>query len=247
MTVSQSPLRSKCWAVILAAGKDSFERNNVPTSYAALAGANVVKWATAPFLSHPSIEAVVLVVAQGDGRWQANGPRSDKKPIWTTQGGEHRCHSCFGGLQRLETHAKDNDWVIVHDAVRPCLSVDDLDRFINKLAGDDVGGVTAVPLRGTLKSQAEPGVIKQTLTAEGLWRAQTPQMFRFRMLKTALSHAVSLGVLPSDESHAMELAGHRPKMLEGNSANIELTSSQHLALAEAILAGRGNTFDSNAK
>jgi 2-C-methyl-D-erythritol 4-phosphate cytidylyltransferase len=145
----------------------------------------------------------------------------------------------LAGLERLAELATADDWVLVHDAARPCLSEVDLDRLLDALAEEPVGGLLAVPLTDTLKRADSAGRAEATLDRAGLWCAQTPQMFRFGLLRAALSVALADGVLVTDEAAAMERSGHRPQLVEGTAGNLKVTGPGDLQLAEAVLAAAG--------
>src|SRR5690606_25190200 len=131
-----------------------------------------------------------------------------------------------------------DDWVLVHDAARPCLHSDDLDRLITTFAGDPVGGILAAPLADTLKRADDCGNITATVERTGLWRALTPQMFRFGLLQAALDAVLAAGQPVTDEAAAMEAAGHPVRILEGRSDNIKITTLADIDLAAGVLQGR---------
>jgi 2-C-methyl-D-erythritol 4-phosphate cytidylyltransferase len=187
-------------------------------------------------LDCPRIDAVVLVVSRDDVRWREFAPQGERLLI--AHGGAERCHSVLNGLERLADRAKDEDWVLVHDAARPCLSGAEVERLFDVLQDDAVGGLLAVPLADTLKSADEHGRVERTVPRERLWRALTPQMFRYGLLKSALSSAIAAGVAVTDEASAIEHAGHRPVLVAGRAANLKVTGPEDLALAEAVLRRR---------
>ena len=146
-------------------------------------------------------------------------------------GGATRAETVLNGLRLINLQAKD--WVLVHDAVRPCLSQSLLDRLFDELSEDEVGGLLAVPLADTLKRGGAGNRVMETVPREDLWQAQTPQMFRYQMLKASLE---SLEVSsPTDEAQAIELLGHHPKLVMGDSRNLKITYPRDLILAEKIL------------
>jgi len=159
-----------------------------------------------------------------------------------------RAHSVRNGLAALAARAQPDDWVLVHDAARPCLSGADLSRLLEQGGADPVGAVLAVPLADTLKqaeagqgaATAEAARIGQTLSREGLWQAQTPQMFRYAALRAALEQAIAAHRTPTDEAQAMEWCGLRARLVPAFDGNLKVTSAADLALAGAILAMRSN-------
>ena len=179
----------RCWAVIPAAGSGRRMGTEAPKQYLKLAGATVLEHSLKPFLDHPRIEGVVVVLAADDSSWETLAC-AGHSAIVRARGGKKRADSVLNGLEALSSRAHAADWVLVHDAARPCLAREDLDRLIGGLYDDSVGGLLAVPLGDTLKrSDAAAEVVVGTLARDGLWRAQTPQMFRYGILRRALSAA----------------------------------------------------------
>lgn len=146
--------------------------------------------------------------------------------------------SVLAGLRALETRAAASDWVLVHDAARPCLSNADLDRLLTELTNDDVGGLLAAPVVDTLKRADDDQRVAQTVSREKLWRALTPQMFRFELLRRALLSAVDNRVAVTDEAQAVEALGLRPKLIAGDADNVKITLPEDLPRAERILRAR---------
>jgi 2-C-methyl-D-erythritol 4-phosphate cytidylyltransferase len=173
-------------------------------------------------------------VTEGDPYW-ADLNVETAKPLYVAAGGSERCHSVLNGLELLQQHADDNDWVLVHDAARPCLRQADIDHLITGLEGDDVGGILAVPVRDTMKRDDSAGQIAHTEDRNGLWHALTPQMFPLGLLREALQQALSDGFEVTDEASALEHAGKPPKLVEGHADNIKITRPEDLALAAFFL------------
>ncbi len=224
---------TRCWGLIPAAGKGKRMGEAIPKQYLSLHGKPVIQYGLERLGNHPSIRGVVVVLAPGDAHWPALRCRT-QAPLYTVTGGEERCHSVAKGLAFLASLAHPEDWVLVHDAARPCLSREDLDRLIHTLMGDPVGGILAAPLADTLK-RGEGGHVVETLERRGLWRAFTPQMFRIQALSAALERAIAGKAEVTDEASAMEWAGHRPRLVRGRSDNIKITHPEDLALAACIL------------
>lgn len=224
-----------CWAVVPAAGTGARMGGTVPKQYLPLRGRTVLAHALRPLLDSDRLAGIVLVVSADDERWRAEAPAAGER-LLVAEGGAERCHSVLAGLERLADRAAAGDWVLVHDAARPCLSDVDLDRLLDALVDEPVGGLLALPLSDTLKRADAAGRVDATLDRTGLWRAQTPQMFRFGLLRAALSLAVADGVLVTDEAAAMERAGHRPLLVAGSAGNVKVTGPGDLQLAEALLA-----------
>jgi 2-C-methyl-D-erythritol 4-phosphate cytidylyltransferase len=209
----------------------------VPKQYLPLAGRTVIEWSLAPFLRQQRTSGIVVVLAESDSRWSQTALAGHAKII-TTIGGAERMNSVLAGLQALETRASARDWVLVHDAARPCLSSADLDRLVNELSDDDVGGLLAAPVVDTLKRADDQQRVDQTVPREKLWRALTPQMFRFELLRRALQNAVDNCVAVTDEAQAVEALGLRPKLIAGDADNVKITLPEDLPRAERILTSR---------
>lgn len=209
----------------------------VPKQYLPLAGRTVIEWSLAPFFERERTSGIVVALAEGDQRWSQTNLAEHAKII-TTIGGAERMDSVLAGLKALEVRAAASDWVLVHDAARPCLSSADLDRLLNELSEDEVGGLLAAPVVDTLKRADEQQRISQTVPREKLWRALTPQMFRFELLRRALQSAVENRVAVTDEAQAVEALGLRPKLIAGDADNVKITLPEDLPRAERILRAR---------
>lgn len=239
------------WLVMPAAGAGRRFGTAIPKQYAALQGRTVIEWALAPFVVDPSCAGAVVVLAAEDPYWAEIGDRLDKLPgrkaeLIFARGGTERCHTVRNGLAALAAVAQRDDWVLVHDAARPCLASQDLQSLLNKLGAHPIGGLLATPAADTLKrSGAKPETtglpdVEQTVDRAGLWRALTPQMFRYEMLSDALDRALAAGRLPTDEAQALEWTGRRPVLVQGSAANIKITSADDLVLAGALLSARAS-------
>jgi 2-C-methyl-D-erythritol 4-phosphate cytidylyltransferase len=239
------------WLVMPAAGVGRRFGNTKPKQYAPLQGRTVIEWALAPFLNDPSCAGVAVSLAADDPYWSEVADRLSKRPGRTPElifagGGMERSHSVRKGLAALAAHAAPDDWVLVHDAARPCLTSTDLQHLLDRLGSHGVGGLLATPAADTLKrasGESRPDAspdpeIDQTVDRAGLWRALTPQMFRYEMLCDALDRTLASGRLPTDEAQAVEWTGARPVLVQGSAANIKITSADDLVLAAALLNAR---------
>lgn len=224
---------ARCWAVVPAAGIGARVGAGTPKQYLSLAGRTVLEHSIAPLLDCADIGRVVVAVAAGDG-WWPQLPVACHPRIASVVGGAERCHSVLAGLDALAGEAAGEDWVLVHDAARPCLPPEDLQRLLDTLREQPVGGLLAVPVADTLK-RVEGGQVLGTVDRSALWRALTPQMFRFGLLRAALRRALEEGRLVTDEAHAVELAGHLPQVVEGSARNIKITRPEDVALAAFYL------------
>lgn len=228
---------SAIWVVIPAAGRGRRMGKETPKQYLPLAGRAVIDHTLACFTSHPRISGLAIAIAADDSEWPRHAPHTDKS-VYVVEGGAERCHSVRNALRSLADKLAPDDWVLVHDAARPCLHSDDLDRLITTFAGDPVGGILAAPLADTLKRADDGGNITATVERTGLWRALTPQMFRFGLLQAALDAALAAGQPVTDEAVAMEAAGHPVRILEGRADNIKITTPADIDLAAEVLQGR---------
>jgi 2-C-methyl-D-erythritol 4-phosphate cytidylyltransferase len=231
------------WLVMPAAGSGRRFGAALPKQYAPLEGRTVIEWALAPFLEDPRCTHAVVALAAGDRQWESVAGRltaavaGGTPRVTGVTGGESRSHSVRLGLAALEARAAPDDWVLVHDAARPCLASGDLDRLVASLSGHALGGLLACPVSDTLKRAAD-GSVSATVERSGLWRALTPQMFRFRALCAALDAAHAAARQPRDEAQALEWLGERPLLIEGAAANLKITGADDLPLAAAILRAR---------
>lgn len=231
------PGSGKFWAVIPAAGIGSRMQAGVPKQYLQIKDKCILEYTLECFCSHAMITGVVVVLAADDGQWGHLTIAGHAK-VMTAPGGVERFNSVLNGLRSLQQQAADNDWVLVHDAVRPCLHHEDIDRLIADLGRHPVGGLLALPVRDTMKRVNDAGEIAETVDRSGLWHALTPQMFRLGMLEQAIAQAVDENRMITDEAQAMELCGHRPVVVQGRADNIKITHRGDLPLAELFLAGR---------
>lgn len=222
------------WAVVPAAGVGRRMGERLPKQYLPLGGRAVIAHTLMRLATHPAIAGIVVAIAADDPHWPAHCPETPV-PVYTAQGGAERCHSVLNALVALADHADERDWVLVHDAARPCLRHDDIDTLLAQLVLDPVGGLLGLPVSDTVKRCERDGRVLQTVEREGLWRALTPQMFRLGALRKALESALAQGRLVTDEAAAIEAQGLQPRMVAGHADNIKITHPQDLALAELYL------------
>lgn len=216
------------WVVIPAAGIGSRMHADRPKQYLQLAGRSILEHTLDCFLDHPQLKGLVLSLAADDPFWPALPAAGDPR-VQRAEGGAERADSVLAGLLRLqELGAQPDEWVLVHDAARPNLAADDLDRLLQELADDPVGGLLAVPARDTLKRIGPDGRVAETVDRSVIWQAYTPQMFRFAALHQALADALVAGVAITDEASALEWAGQAPKLVEGRADNLKITRPEDL-------------------
>jgi 2-C-methyl-D-erythritol 4-phosphate cytidylyltransferase len=226
------------WVIIPAAGSGRRMGNgDRPKQYLPLAGRTVIEWAVAPFLRQEAYERIVVALAADDPHWREN-PLSSHSRVIRAPGGAERADSVEAGLAALSGYAHPDDWVLVHDAARPCLADSDLKLLMDQLTDDPVGGLLAAPVVDTLKRADEHGYVAQTVSRDRLWRALTPQMFRFGVLERALRFARERAAAVTDDSQAVELLGLRPRLIASSFDNLKVTTPYDLERAAEVLAAR---------
>jgi len=223
---------SKYWVIIPAAGVGKRMQSNIPKQYLPLAGKKVIEYSIEAFLRHPQIHQIMVVISDSDEYWSktlyANHPK-----VQQVKGGQERLFSVMNGLQKLHQIADQKDWVLVHDAARPCLNQKDITQLIAKTKNQPEGGLLAIPLTDTIKQQANQQL--KTIPRETLWRAFTPQCFPIATLYKALQSAIKQKLKITDEASAMEYQGFNPILVKGSSQNIKITEPDDLVLAEFFL------------
>jgi 2-C-methyl-D-erythritol 4-phosphate cytidylyltransferase len=224
------------WVVLPAAGAGRRFGSPVPKQYLPLRGRLVIEHSLAVFIEHPLIAGCVVALSPEDEWWQET-VYAEHQAVTRVAGGAERSDSVANALTGLADQAADDDWVLVHDAARPCLTAADLDRLLAALKNEPVGALLAVPMHDTVKS-AEEAVgarVACTLPRQQLWCAYTPQAFRLGQLREALSYCRAQGIAITDDASAMEQLGLRPLLIEGRADNIKITRPDDLPLAEFFL------------
>jgi 2-C-methyl-D-erythritol 4-phosphate cytidylyltransferase len=221
------------WCVLPAAGKGVRAGGDRPKQYQPIGGRPLIEHTLERLAAHPRIAGFVVAVAAGDRHFNAVDAIAGKPLLLATGGGE-RSDSVLAGLMALPPSVAADDFVLVHDAARPCVRADDISRLIEQ-AGRVEGGLLGAPLRDTLKRADARCHSIDTEPREGRWRAFTPQMFRRGALVRALRLAGEAGIVPSDEAMAMERMGVSPLLVEGSEDNIKVTTPADFALAEFLL------------
>jgi len=219
-------------ALVPAAGSGARFGSETPKQYLPLAGKPLIFHSLAVLCRCPRIEQVCVVLSPGD-EWWASFDWSELgvhlRVVYC--GGETRAETVVNGLQALADQVTADDWVLVHDAARPCLSPARLLALCDELATDPVGGLLAVPVADTLKRADAGQRVAATEPRDGLWQAQTPQMFRYGLLCKALSSDLSV----TDEASAIEAEGLQPRLVRSDASNLKVTFPADLRLAELIL------------
>ena len=223
------------FAIVPAAGSGSRMTSEIPKQYLPLLGQPMIRHALATLCAAPAIEKVFVVLSVGDAQWSSYDWRDlGSKLVPLFCGGPTRADSVLAGLRAISGEVAASDWVLVHDAARPCLAPWHIDKLVRELAHEETGGLLAVPVADTLKRADASRHVTATVARESLWQAQTPQMFRYIMLRRALEGAIDV----TDEASALEAAGLRPKLIQGDATNLKVTYPLDLHLAEWILNNR---------
>ena len=220
--------------IIPAAGIGARMQSGRPKQYISINDKTILEYTLDCFLPRADMETIAVALAPGDPYWPQLAVSKNKK-IVVTDGGEARFHSVLNGLRALAGRAADDDWVLVHDAARPCLGQTLLDRLITRASQHETGAILALPCRDTLKRGNARDEIETTVERAGLWHAQTPQMFRYGQLLGALARAEAENYPVTDEAMAMELRGYTPLLVPGHADNLKLTHKDDLASVSAWL------------
>jgi 2-C-methyl-D-erythritol 4-phosphate cytidylyltransferase/2-C-methyl-D-erythritol 2,4-cyclodiphosphate synthase len=239
-----APAARRLWAIVPAAGRGerfaSAASLSIPKQYTSLRGKSVLEWSLRALLTEPRIHRIVVVLAAGDERWSEVARNLDSPKLLTAIGGAQRQDSVMNGLEYLASSVLADDWILVHDAARPCLRARDLSALVDALeknprsAAGDIGGVVlAAPIVDTIKRELANGL--ETVDRAGLWRALTPQVFAYAQLRKALQDAASAGLAVTDEAQAMQRLGIRAALVPGSPFNIKVTRAEDLEMAAAIL------------
>jgi 2-C-methyl-D-erythritol 4-phosphate cytidylyltransferase len=228
-------MTARFFGLVPAAGSGSRFGLEQPKQYQRIAGKPMLRHAVERLLAAPQVEVVFVVLAAGDREfrkhdWSAFGERI--APLYC--GGASRRDSVLNGLVAAASAVDPNDWMLVHDAARPCLGSAELRRLIEEAGSDEVGGILAIPVSDTLKRADDERRILETEPRDHLWQAQTPQMFRHGLLMKALRDAQHV----TDEAAAVEALGRKPRLVEGSTENIKVTFASDLRIAERILGSR---------
>ena len=227
------------WAVIPAAGIGQRMQSEIPKQYLPLAGSTVIENTILRLLAANKVKGLAVSLRHDDSYW-ADLSIASNKPVIRAEGGAERCDSVLNAMKALADHEgfdADSDWVLVHDAVRPCVRLEDIDQLIDQATSNVSGGLLALPVRDTMKRQTVNSLsVQKTEDRDGLWHALTPQLFPYKTLQAALVKAIKDNVMVTDESSAMEHAGYAPVLIKGHEDNIKITRPNDLRLAEIFIA-----------
>ena len=223
----------RIWAVIPAAGVGKRYSSDIPKQYLPLSGIPVLLHSINKLVKLDEIEEILVVLNPEDTFWEKLNFSHPK--VKAIHGGLQRCNSVNSALEELSGRAKKGDWVLVHDAVRPCISDSDLKKITSIVNDEEVGGLLAFPILDTIKEVGENLDVQKTIPRGNLWSAMTPQIFRYGVLKQALEAAIMAGESVTDEASAIEAIGLTPRIIQGEKTNIKITHPSDMVLAESII------------
>lgn len=221
-------------AIVPAAGVGSRMQADRPKQYLTLHGHTVLEHTVEKLLSHPAIGQVVIAVSPGDPYFAELSLAAHPRVV-RVDGGSERADSVLSALNYLCQQQLSNQWVMVHDAARPCVQHADISRLIEAAQEHPVGAILAAPVRDTMKRGDGSGNIDHTVERVALWHALTPQMFRIRPLRDALAQALQQQIAITDEASAFEWLGDKPGLVASRADNIKITQPEDLALADFYL------------
>ncbi len=213
-------------------------KSSTPKQYLPLSGSSVIETTLATLLKVQDLQGIVVVLDPDDPYWEQT-QFHDHPLIHIAHGGTERADSVLSGLDSLLEMATEDDWVMVHDAARPCVRIEDIIRLQWACEQNPHGAILGMQVRDTMKVADQHHSIQSTAPRENLWHAFTPQMFPLGLLKSALEAALEKGESITDEASAMEMAGFHPQLVQGESDNLKITNPSDLALADFYLRRRG--------
>lgn len=225
----------RCHAVLPAAGIGARMGGDTPKQYLEIGGTTLLEHSLRALLACEQLSTVAVPLHPEDSYADSITLLGDSR-VRRLTGGRERADSVLAGLHALSLEAADADWVLVHDAARPCVTPADIDGLIAAVTGAACGGILAQPLVDTVKQATADGRVSATLDRSTLWRAQTPQMFRLGELRDALQRALGEGLAITDEASAMELSGYPVQLVAGPASNLKVTLPEDLALAAWYLS-----------
>jgi 2-C-methyl-D-erythritol 4-phosphate cytidylyltransferase len=218
--------------VIPAAGIGNRMETAIPKQYLPISGKPMISYSIQTFFASPRIASIHLALSPEDYFWRNLELAANSRLQLHYTGGETRAQTVLNTLYAMKSQVDVDDWILVHDAARPGLTLALLDTLLDSLENDAVGGLLALPLADTLKQSNADDRVKTTIPRDGLWQAQTPQMFRYRLLTNALEN---FDGVPTDEAQAIEALGFEPKLVTGSLRNMKVTYPQDMALMELFI------------
>lgn len=227
--------KDKYFLIVPASGIGQRMNSTIPKQYIILEnGLTILDQCLNTILSNDLISGFIVALNKKDSHFKSSDFAKDPKLISITSGGKERFHSVLNALNALDQTAKPNDWVLVHDAVRPCIRKEDINKLIEEVADDKVGGILANRIVDTVKQKNDDGLVS-TIDRQKLYIAQTPQMFRYDILKDSIEKAIKSNMHITDESEALESLNYSIRIVEGSSSNIKITTQEDIHLANYFL------------
>ena len=226
---------NRLWVVIPAAGIGKRMGVDIPKQYITVCDKAIIEHTVEKFTSRNDLQGILVALSNSDQHWSTL-ELSENNKITTVTGGEERYKSVYNALCSLKNKADDDDWILVHDAVRPCITTSEIDQFIADLDHlNGIGGILALPCFETMKKANTNHEIEETIDRKFIWHAQTPQMFRYKKLFLAIEKIMNENIFITDEAMAMELAGYKPILIQGTHSNIKITDQNDLKYLESFL------------
>ncbi len=226
---------NRLWVVIPAAGIGKRMGVDIPKQYITVCDKAIIEHTVEKFTSRNDLQGILVALSNSDQHWSTLELSKNNK-ITTVTGGEERYKSVYNALCSLKNKADDDDWILVHDAVRPCITTSEIDQFIADLDHlNGIGGILALPCFETMKKANTNHEIEETIDRKFIWHAQTPQMFRYKKLFLAIEKIMNENIFITDEAMAMELAGYKPVLIQGTHSNIKITDQNDLKYLESFL------------
>jgi len=227
--------KDKYFLIVPASGIGQRMNSTIPKQYIILEnGLTILDQCLNTILSNDLISGFIVALNKKDSHFKSSDFAKDPKLISIVTGGKERFHSVLNALNALDQTAKPNDWVLVHDAVRPCIRKEDINKLIEEVADDKVGGILANRIVDTVKQKNDGGFVS-TIDRQKLYIAQTPQMFRYDILKDSIEKAIKSNMHITDESEALESLNYSIRIVEGSSTNIKITTQEDIHLANYFL------------
>ena len=227
--------KDKYFLVVPASGIGQRMNSTIPKQYIILEnGLTILDQCLNTILSNELISGFIVALDKKDSYFKSSNFAKDPKLISIATGGKERFNSVLNALNALDQNAKPNDWVLVHDAVRPCIRKEDINKLIEEVADDKVGGILANRIVDTVKQKNNGGLVS-TIDRQKLYIAQTPQMFRYAILKDSIEKAIKKNMHITDESEALECQNYSIRIVEGSSSNIKITTQEDIHLANYFL------------
>ena len=227
--------KDKYFLIVPASGIGQRMNSTIPKQYIILEnGLTILDQCLNTILSNDLISGFIVALNKKDSHFKSSDFAKDPKLISIVTGGKERFHSVLNALNALDQTAKPNDWVLVHDAVRPCIRKEDINKLIEEVADDKVGGILANRIVDTVKQKNDDGLVS-TIDRQKLYIAQTPQMFRYDILKDSIEKAIKSNMHITDESEALESLNYSIRIVEGSSSNIKITTQEDIHLANYFL------------